>query len=97
MAKGGQPAEPPPTGVGAILRLGVVGCLSFLGCFVLGAITTAIVTECALRDVPRAEVYEALYRDGLAMQWTCGGWVASLAASALVAVVAVLWARGGRA
>lgn len=91
-----RPSQHRP-GAGGILRPGVVGYLSFLVCFVLGVLTTAIITEYTLRDVPRAEVYEALYRDGLAMQYTCAGWVASLAASALVAIIAVLWARSGRA
>jgi hypothetical protein len=75
----------------------VIGCLSFAGCFVLGFITTAVVRDYALRDLPRAEVQEALYHDRLAVQWSCVGWLLSFAVSLLVAAATSWWARASRA
>ncbi|OAI40985.1 hypothetical protein AYO40_00455 [Planctomycetaceae bacterium SCGC AG-212-D15] len=71
----------------------MVGCVWFVACFVLGLLATAVVRDYALRELPRTEVYEALYRDGLAVQWSCGGWLISFALSLLVAVVAARCTR----
>jgi hypothetical protein len=75
----------------------VVGCLSFAGCFVLGFITTAVVRDYALRDLPQDEAQEALYHDRLAVLWSCVGWLVSFAVSLLVAAATFRWARASRA
>ena len=77
-------------------RLFVVGCSFFVVLFVLGLLTTAVVRDHALRDLPRTEVYEALYRDSLAIQWSCGGWAVSFVVSIIGAAAAVQFAKGRR-
>lgn len=97
MARGDQHGQPSPTRAAGNLRPVAVGCLSFVGCFALSLFATTVVRDYALRDLPRAEVYEALYRDGLAVQWSCGGWAISFVGSLLVAAATAQWARGNGA
>jgi len=76
------------------IRPVMVGCISFVGCFVFGFFTTAMVRDYALRDLPRADVPEALYRDGLAIEWSCGGWSISFVVAMLVALAAARLTKG---
>src|SRR4051812_10056165 len=62
------------------LRPPVVGCLSFVGCFLVGLFVTVEFMDYALHDIPRTEVLEALYRDGLATEY----WFTGLGISLLV-------------
>ena len=72
------------------MRPVVVGCLTFIGCFVLGFFVTALVRDRALHGLPRTEIYEAMYHDELAAEWTFSGWTVSLAIS-LLAAGAAAW------
>jgi hypothetical protein len=71
----------------------VVGCLTFISCFVLGFFVTAIIRDRALHDLPRTEIYEAMYHDELAVEWTCSGWTVSLVISLLTAGAAAWVSR----
>jgi hypothetical protein len=96
MTEGEQPDPQTLTGVTGYWRYwraDAIGCLSFIACFALCLIATALITEFALRDVGRSEVSDALYHAQLMGQWCCGGGVVSLAVSALVARVCVRWAK----
>jgi hypothetical protein len=57
----------------------------FFGILLCGFVGTSYVVEYTCRDMPRAEVYEAVQRDALAVKRSLEGWAISLAVSTVFA------------
>ncbi len=75
-------------------RAGLVGCLTFLICFVVGMAVAVAVGQYAVRGMPQAEAYEAIGRASELAGWYCGGGLLSLAVASLAGVLAARWAKG---
>jgi len=65
-----------------------VGSVAFVTGILAGVVLTRRIVNSMLDGLPRTEVYEALYRDGLACRYTLTGWYISVMLSAIVASLA---------
>lgn len=64
----------------------LLGVVVFLGGAVFGFVVTSRIRDSSLQGVSAAEVSDALYRDGLAAEYTLLGWFVTLVASIALAV-----------
>jgi len=67
-----------------------VGLFTFIVILIVGYFLTDYVRDKAVLGLPRAEVYEALHRDGLSLQYTLIGWLLTLV-TAILGTFVVVW------